>query len=331
MNGSVNGHSTLVGEPGSLQIANGSQTNLLPRLHAALEVVHSPYSSNESRQQASLFLEEIKADEEAPYHGYTLAHDRSQQSVVRHYALSLLEHAIKHKWQDYTDSQAETVRGWILQLPQNISQEDPQYLRNKMAQLWVEVAKRSWGAQWHNMDELLANLWAIPGTVVHKEFVLFVLETLSDEVFGGDDAAAALRESTLKKACVEIFTPADVLARSFPNRQTGNAVRSGNEGWLVRLGQLLEQCLDNDVQNNEQYRTCAVKTLTVFKSVMPWATSQAIVEAQCVKHMCRSLAVSSVPIQMVNYMRLLSLELWLTPQGIYRGSPCIVRPYPFFR
>jgi exportin-5 len=89
--------------------------------------------------------------------------------------------------------------------------------------------------------------------------------------------------------------------------------------------------LDNDVQNNEQYRTCAVKTLTVFKSVMPWATSQAIVEAQCVKHMCRSLAVSSVPIQMVNYMRLLSLELWLTPQGIYRGSPCIVRPYPFFR
>lgn len=300
MNGSGNGHSTTQEKSELETNANSSDTNLLARIHEALKIVHSPYSSNESRKEASLFLEDIKADEEAPYHGFTLACDRSQQSVVRHYALSLLEYAIKHRWQDYSDAQAETLRGWILQLSENISQDDPLYLRHKTAQLWVEVAKRSWGLEWPNMDELLVQLWNVPGSVVHKEFVLFVLETLSEEIFSGEDPAAALRESSLKRSCQEIFTPAPVLAESFPNKQTSNAVRCGEEGWLVRLGQMLDQCLENDVHSNEQYRICAVKTLAVLKSAMPWVASQAIAAASCVKHMCRSLAASNVPVQTVS-------------------------------
>jgi exportin-5 len=299
MNGSANGHSTLLVKPELGANANRTDSNLLVRIHEALELVHNPYTSNESRKEASLFLEDIKTDEEAPYHGFTLAYDQNQQSVVRHYALSLLEHAIKHRWQEYSETQAETLRGWILQLSEHVSQDDPLFLRNKTAQLWVEIAKRSWGLEWPNMDELLVQLWDVPGSVVHKEFVLFVLETLSDEVFSGEDAAAVLREGPLKRSCMEIFTPVAVLTESFPNRQTSAAVRCGEGGWLIRLGQLLDQCLDNDVHNNEQYRTCAVKTLTVFKSVMPWVASQAITAASCVKYMCRSLAASSLPVQTV--------------------------------
>jgi exportin-5 len=302
MNGSANGFSALPGKSDNFESTNGSETNLLSRIHGALELVHGPYSSNESRKEASLFLEEIKANEEAPYHGFTLADDRSQQAVVRHYALSLLEHAVKRQWQDYSNDQRETLRGWILRLSENLSSEDPSYLRNKTAQLWVEVAKRSWGSEWSNMDELLVQLWSVPGSVVHKEFVLLVLETLSDEVFSGDDAAAVLREATLKKALVEIFTSAETLATAFPDRQIDNDVRFGEDGWLIRLGEFLNECLDNDLLNNEQYRICAVKTLAVFKSVTPWATSYAIAAASCVKHMCRSLTTSSVPVQMVRYI-----------------------------
>lgn len=302
MNSSANGFSALSGKSDNFEGTNGSETNLLSRIHGALELVHDAYSSNESRKEASLFLEEIKANEEAPYHGFTLADDRSQQAVVRHYALSLLEHAVKRQWQDYSNDQRETLRGWILRLSENLFSEDPSYLRNKTAQLWVEVAKRSWGTEWSNMDELLVQLWSVPGSVVHKEFVLFVLETLSDEVFSGDDAAAVLREATLKKALVEIFTSAETLATAFPDRQIGNDVRFGEDGWLIRLGEFLNECLDNDLLNNEQYRICAVKTLAVFKSVMPWATSYAIAAASCVKCMCRSLTTSSVPVQMVRYI-----------------------------
>ena len=298
MNGSVNGHSTAEVEA-STQV-NGS-TSLLPQIHEALNLVHG-HSSNESRRQASLFLEEIKANDEAPYHGLTLASDKSQQPVVRHYALSLLEHAIRHKWAEYTVEQATTLREWVLQLSQNVSPEDPLYLRNKTAQLWVEVAKRSWAADWTDMDELLVRLWNIPGSVVHKEFVLFVLETLSDEVFNGEDTVAAMREGALSKACVEIFTPAIVLAEAFPNRQIGTSVRYGEEGWLVRMGELLSQCLETNLYQNPQYQSCAVRTLAVYKSVMPWAIPRAISSASCVGHMCKSLAASSVPVQLVNHV-----------------------------
>ncbi|TAQ84731.1 hypothetical protein B7494_g6960 [Chlorociboria aeruginascens] len=266
MNGTTNGHSTPAAVANSNGQLNGSSTDLLPRIHEALQLIHSPHSSNESRKGAIIFLEEVKADDEAPYHGFTLAFDKSQLPVVRHYALSLLEHAIKHKWAEYSAEQAAALREWVLQLSQNISPDDPLYLRNKTAQLWVEIGKRSWAAEWIDMDELLVRLWELPGSVVHKEFVLFVLETLSDEVFNGDDTVAVLREGVLSKACVEIFTPAIVLAEAFPNRQVGTSVRYGEEGWLVRLGELLHQCLETDLRQNPQYQSCAVKTLTVYKS-----------------------------------------------------------------
>lgn len=276
---------------------NGADTTFLPRIHEALKLVHNPHSSNESRQQASQYLEEIKADDAAPYHGFQLAADRSQEAVVRHYALSLLEHAIKHKWSNYTEEEATALRRWVMQLAEIISPEDPLFLRNKVAQLWTEIAKRCWGDQWIDMDELLVRLWG--GPLVHREFVFFVLETLSEEIFNGEDTTAALREGVLSKACVEIFTPALVLAETFPNRQRGAGVRYGEEGWLVRLGELFAQCLDNGV-SNEEYRTCALRILAVYRSVMPWAIPTAISAASCVKYMGSGLAVSSVAVQMVS-------------------------------
>jgi exportin-5 len=335
MNGSANGHSTVSeqrGLDGPSEHVNGGNTTLLPRIHEALEIVHGPYSSNQSRRQASLFLEEIKTDDEAPFHGYTLASDKNQQPVVRHYALSLLEHAIKHRWAAYSEEQATLLRSWVLQLSEHISREDPLYLRNKTAQLWVEIAKRSWAAEWVDMDELLVQLWNITGSVVHKEFVLFVLETLSDEIFNGEDTVAILREGALSRACVDIFTPAIVLAERFPNRQGGPSVRYSEEGWLVRLGELLNQCLDNGLQANTQYQNLAAKTLTVYKSAMPWVIPQAISSASCVQHMCKSLAASSVAVQLVSIVYFYSiLTARLTSPGICGSTPRFIQPYALRR
>lgn len=293
----MNGNTTIA--VGQAQTFNGGNTNLLPRIHEALDLVHSPYSPNEARQQASLYLEEVKTDDEAPYHGFSLASDKSQQPVVRHYALSLLEYAIRHKWAEYSEAQATTLRGWIVELSQTLQPEDPLYLRNKTAQLWVEIAKRCWAAEWIDMDEMLVRLWATPGSIVHKEFVLFVLETLSDEVFNSEDTVAVLREGALSKACVEIFTPAIDLVEAFPNRQIGTSVRYGEEGWLYRMGELLKQCLAPDSFQDPQSQICAVKILAVYKSVMPWAIPRAIASTSCVEHMCTSLAASSVSVQLV--------------------------------
>jgi exportin-5 len=332
MNVATNGHQTAgiqAMQPQSGGEVNNGGTSLLPRIHEALDVVHGPYSRNESRRQASLFLEEIKTNEEAPYHGFTLAKDKTQQPVVRHYALSLLEHAIKHKWAEFSPEQATTLREWVVQLSQEVSSNDPLYIRNKSAQLWVEIAKRSWGTEWTDMDQLLVQLWDLPGSAVHKEFVLFVLETLSDEVFNGEDTVAILREGALSKACVEIFTPAIVLAEVFPNRQIGTSVRCGEEGWLVRLGELLNHSLDSNLASNPEYQSCATKALAVYKSVMPWAVPRAIASASCVQHMCKSLAASSVPVQLVGQVIILSFFI-LIFAGVRGGTSCFVFPNALF-
>lgn len=304
---------------------------ILPQIHEALDVVHGPYSSNDARRQASLFLEQVKANDEAPYHGFTLASDKTQLPVVRHYALSLLEHTLRHKWAGLSAEQAGLLRGWILELSRAVSLDDPLYLRNKTAQLWIEVAKRCWGADWTDMDELLVRLWELPGSV-HKEFVLFVLEGLSDEVFNGEDTVAILREGALSKACVEIFTPAAVLAEVFPTRQIGTAVRYGDEGWLMRLGELLSECLESDLLSNSQYQTCAVKTLAVYKSVVPWAVPQAISSALCVQHMCKSLAAPSVPVQLVGGASFSEVKTYgLTYLGFCRIASCSLLPFTLLR
>ncbi|QPG93827.1 hypothetical protein C2857_002907 [Epichloe festucae Fl1] len=277
--------------------SNGGDDQILTKIHQALEVVHSPYSSNNARREAQSFLEEVKDLAEAPFQGYRLASDQSQPPVVRHYALSLLEHGIRYRWSIYNEEQAPALRNWVLELSQAVSKADPGYLRNKTAQLWVEVAKRSWGAEWMDMDTLLVQLWQTPDSAVHKELVMFVLETLSDEVFTGDDSVVAMREGVLSKACVEIFTPTSVLTEAFPNRQPGPDVRQGPEGWLGRISEFLNFCVTSDAKGSSDAKGCAVKALSVLLSLMPWAIPKAIAAAQCVHVMTACLASSHAEIQ----------------------------------
>lgn len=272
---------------------------MLSKMHEALEVVHSPFSDNDSRRQAQSFLEEVKDVSEAPFQGYRLASDKSHPPVVRHYALSLLEHAIRYSWSTYSQEQADALRGWVLELSHAVSREDPAYLRNKTAQLWVEVAKRCWAAEWMDMDAMLVQLWQVQDSAAHKELVLFVLETLSDEVFAGDDSVVALREGALSKACVEIFTPVAVLTESFPNRQSGPDVRHGREGWLSRISEFLGYCINADAKDNDEVKACTIKGFSVLLSLMPWAIPKAIAAAQCVTVMTAGLASPHIDVQKV--------------------------------
>ncbi|KAF4345767.1 MSN5 (multicopy supressor) [Fusarium beomiforme] len=281
----------------SMPSAGSGDSQVLAKIHQALEVVHSPYSSNDARRQAQDFLEEVKGFDEAPMQGYNLASDKSQSPVVRHYALSLLEHAIRYRWSTYTLEQTDALRQWVLSLGQAIAKEDPAYIRNKTAQLWVEVAKRCWGAEWMDMDSMLYQLWDIPDSPVHKELVMFVLENLSDEVFTGDDSVVAMREGVLSKACVEIFTPTAVLVEAFPNRQPGPPVRYGDDGWLSRLSRFLDYCLSQAPKDNEDVKMCIHKGLSVFLSLMPWAIPKAVSSARCVEVMCAGLASPQATIQ----------------------------------
>lgn len=276
---------------------NGDSQHSVSRIVEALEAVHSAQSSNETRKQASAFLEEARAHDEAPYHGFTLASDRSQPPIVRHFALSLLEHAVRHRWVDYSEDQSLALRRWVTNLALKVDAQDPSYLRTKVAQLWVEVAKRSWAKEWMDMDEELVRLWtSAESTETHKILVAEVLEGLSEDIFNREDATATLRGGKLSKACVDIFTPAAVLREQFPNRSTTVQVRYGEEGWLVRLAEDLFRWTENPGRD----RTSPIKVIAALKAALGWAIPRAIVAARCVPSIFRCLATSNVPMQMVS-------------------------------
>lgn len=279
--------------------ADAQDPGILPRIHQALEVIHNPYSTNDARRDAQFFLEEVKTVKEAPFHGYTLASDKSQSPVVRHYALSLLDNAIKHSWAEYTEDQATTIRGWVLDLCHGVSASDPSYIRNKTAQLWVEIAKRSWGTEWMNMDELLVQLWQIPDSAVHKELVMTVLETLGYETFYGDDVVVAMRQGVLCKGWTEITTPASILSEAAKNRNPAPDLRYGDEGWVIRLMALLDQCLNGDLNGSADIRSCVAKILSVFSVIIPFTIPKGMAAARVLPATCRALSTAHVNIQKV--------------------------------
>ncbi len=292
-------------------IANEPEEVLLPKITSALELIYSPQSTNQARQEAQKYLEVVKETAQAPSVGFTLASNPTSPSVVRHFGLSMLEHAIKHKWALFSSDQAAWIRRWVLELAEKVTRADASFLRNKIGLLWVEVAKRCWAGDWMDMDAQLLSLWqASPGggggggdgstgggDNVHKELVLYILETLSDEVFNGDDAVVALREGVLSKACVDIFTPAAVLNECFPNRATQPSVRAGDEGWLLRVTVLLRVCIATDVHANDDARGCAVRSLAVLTALLPWAIPKAVMACECVPTLFESLAAPNVAVQ----------------------------------
>ncbi|KAF1949785.1 ARM repeat-containing protein [Byssothecium circinans] len=285
--GVTNGH----GHGHGHNLANVSLDQVLP----ALQAIYEPASSNETRRAATEYLEQAKRHPEAPSHGYKLALDRTQHAQLRHYGLTMLEFSIKYKWDDFEGGQLEALRSYVVELAQSISPEDPVYLRNKVAQLWTEIAKRAWGAEWMNMDQQLVELWQT--SLHHQAVVLYVLETLSEEIFNREDATAGLRGSDLGRACVEIFTPAAVLTQHLPTRDKNLDVRFGDEGWLKRLCDNLSWCLSQDYAGREDVRTAAVKTLNTLRACMSWVIPRAIAAVQVIEHVCKALGVPIVELQ----------------------------------
>ena len=300
MNGSSN-HLDALPPPHFNSAINATQTSPstydFSKVHEALNLVYSPQSPNDRRQEATAFLEQAKRDSQAPQLGYTLASDGTQPSAVRHYGLSLLEYTIKYRWEDLDEEHSAVLREWVVKLARGLQDTDAGFLRNKVAQLWEEMAKRSWAVDWFDMDGLLVELWQ--GSMSHKSLVLYVLEMLSEDVFNREDAAAALRGGDLSRACIDIFVPEPMLKQHYSTRAEAAEVRCGEEGWINRLFNLLDWCLDNHFQKDERLHSCALKILATTKATILWIMPKALHATQCLDHLCKALSVADVPVQMV--------------------------------
>ncbi|KAK0857167.1 karyopherin [Friedmanniomyces endolithicus] len=266
----------------------------LDTVRAALAATLNPRIPNEIRQQALHHLEELKHQPDAPHYGYTFASDAEQNDdALRYYGLQLLEFAVRYRWLEYAPAQTDQLRAWVLSLAGDLRDSDALFLRNKIGQLWVEVAKRCWGEEWMDMDELLLELWEKPMSetgVVNKVFVLYVLEMLSEDIVNNEDAVAGLRLETLGAALNEIMIPHGLYEEHARTRQATRQqqeVRCGDEGWLARVCGLFAECMKfvrmGGVPEEVQSMTaCAVKALNALRPTMAWVSLKAAVEANCV-------------------------------------------------
>jgi exportin-5 len=256
----------------------------------AIEAVYNPRSTNDVRHAANELLENTKSSPEARELGFNLAFDPSKDPTLRHYGLTLLDYHTRYVWDGYDEDMEAVLRDCIVKLAQGVRKEDPTYLRNKVAHLWTVFAKRSWATYWMNMDEQLVQLFE--ASEAHREVVLYVLQTLAEDVFSRDDTLAATRGEVLAAGCIEIFTP-EALMLDKNVSKTGHAinVRYGTEGWLQRLCTFLEWSLGND-------HTAAVKTLDTVGSALSWVPSATIAATSSIVPVCRAVVVGDAAIRL---------------------------------
>ena len=248
----------------------------------ALELIHSPSSTNDLRREALTFVESQKESSSAARNGFLLASRPDNAPLVRYFGLTLLDHVLRHT--PFVSTQ--DLQDLVLKLAESTRLEDPVYIRNKIPQLWGEIAKRSWGLDWIGMDETLVQFWG--ASLVHKEIVLSVLETLSEDIFAREDTVSSLRGTELNRALIEIFTPFSVFQEVYPQRDHHVELRCGEEGWLLRICQFLGECVQN-LQSSKQAKDAAIKALATLRSAVVWSIPKAIVSSNCVPTIVRTL------------------------------------------
>ena len=274
----------------------------LSQITQALEATYDARSTNDTRRAALEFLDGAKKQPDAPQHGYTLASDASQQPAIRHFGLSLLEFALRYKWDEYGQSEAETLRSWILNLAQNVSESNPQYFRNKVASLWVEVAKRCWAADWLDMDALLMALWDTSDNskqLVYRQMVLYILECLSEDICNREDPVAGLRQEVLGQSLNEIVIPSQLYQDHLESRGSSQNVRHTQDGWLANICAFLFQCSTVISQGDQRVVTSATKTLEAMRPTVTWLSLRALTESQCVQSLYKMLAAGDAAVQTV--------------------------------
>lgn len=274
----------------------------------ALQATLDPRTSNEIRQAALTYLEQVKTQPNAPNYGFNLASDWKQPEAVQYYGLQLLEYSIRYRWNDFQERHTQQIRQWVTSLAGAVREADALFIRNKIAQLWAEVAKRCWGEEWMDMDNLLVNLWetSSDGTgAANKLLVLYILEVLSEDICNSEDATAGLRLDVLGHAFNEIVIPEGLYREHISTRGTQHEVRCGDEGWFVRMCGFFASCIKESRVHGaspakQTFIACAIKALNAMRPTMVWISLKAVAEANCIDCLFLAFHTDEVLLQTVS-------------------------------
>ncbi|GMM32320.1 karyopherin [Martiniozyma asiatica (nom. inval.)] len=298
----------------------------LSRIIAALDAIYNSSSSNDDRKGAQLILDEARDDPQAPFFGYQMALpnninlEPSKVNVVRHFALNLLLNAIVKHYHSWETEKKLAVRNWIIELATKITENDPHYIKEKIAYLWVEITKRCWGKclmdqmilnpneplkaemfdvaqkeeSWCQMDSNLLELYN--HSSITRELVLIIQRALFEDIYLLDDPEVSKRKLILNTLCSEVVLSLEVLTEKFDPCDAYRLFAGGDKGWLSIWGSLMDECftcLFNNPTNSQEYQNCistTIKLLDLLRVSLFWVIPLAIQKSGIVSKLLQALA-----------------------------------------
>ncbi|AEY96893.1 FAEL094Cp [Eremothecium gossypii FDAG1] len=275
-------------------------TNGAGHIVSALEIIYSPKSSNQQRLEAQKFLDQVKEHGESPFWGYEIALNNGQNSILKHFGLGLLVHALQRHWKDYDPEKRVALRKWVQELNYHVTPEDPRYIKEKLAYLWVEVAKRVWGEalkedevsehalmeSWVDMDRNLAELWHM--SEASRELTLIIFRTLFEDTFLLEDLTVLKRISVVQPLCIMILCPLDLFSEHYKHTDKWQLFKSHPEGWF---GIWVSDLLRSLETSNTQY---TLRLLETLKTCLNWPISDVVVRYDILGALLKCL-LSDIP------------------------------------
>ncbi|KAG0277376.1 hypothetical protein BGZ95_006057 [Linnemannia exigua] len=285
--------------------------SVLRNLLSALETINNAATTNDARQQAQEYCETLKRDPAGPLYGYYLAHkDNQQPDIVRHFGLSLIENTARYKWSaaSLTPELKTQIRLNVMSLASEgilPMMTEKAFIKEKVASLFVEVAKREWPGAWDDMDVFLRQMFFKDETA--REMSLFILRSLCEDVCIYDDAVAGLRKKDLRAGLLVIMSSEAILREHYPDGVKGhkNEVtlmvgEQGNDGWLNRLSMLLQELLprcqsDTKTLADEKIVVAALRTLS---ATLDWVISTSVSTTSVIPLICQATLSPSEKIRL---------------------------------
>ena len=262
----------------------------------ALAVIYAPGCSNQQRQQAQKLCEDVKEDARSPLIGHHLAHfSRNFDSTVRYFGLTLLENAVRFKWQDYGDNERLQIREAIVDLVRNGLQPtgEKKFIREKLAHIVAEVAERSWPQNWPELNSLLMELFQT-SSIDMRELVLNVLKFIAEDTFVFTTSVTVSRKEDIRNALVAIACRApasidDKNSFSVPVEIYNAAgVGPGSEGWLSRISSTLAEQIhvyNSLAARRDEAELMMILCINTIAAYLEWVPFETLKESQLIANL----------------------------------------------
>ena len=168
-----------------MEFESGDVVQISGQLASVVEIMMSPNVSQQQRLDVYNALERFKESSQlcAQCGLYLVQKYPNRSSVIRHFGLQLMEHCIKYRWTQISQTEKVFIKENAMKLLREGTDpytQDESHIKDALSRIVVEMIKREWPQQWPTMLEELSD--ACTRGESQTEVVLLVFLRLVEDV-----------------------------------------------------------------------------------------------------------------------------------------------------